>query len=75
MRTTLNLEEDAAALARRHARRHKVSLGKAVSDLVRNGALRPLETVDQDGLKVAKLPAGSSVVTSEQVARLLEEIP
>jgi hypothetical protein len=62
-------------MARRHARRHKVSLGKAVSDLVRKGAQRPLETVERDGLKVAKLPAGSSVVTSEQVARLFEEIP
>jgi hypothetical protein len=75
MRTTLNLENDAAEMARRHARRHKVSLGKAVSDLVRKGAQRPLETEDRDGFQVAKLPTGSPVITSEQVAKLLEEIP
>ena len=75
MRTTLNLEEDAADMARRHARRHKLSLGRAVSDLVRRGAQRPLETVVRGGLKVAKLPEGSPAVTSERVSRLLEELP
>jgi len=63
------------ALARRHARRHRVSLGKAVSELIRKGARRHLETVDQSGLKVARLPDGSPVVTSEQVAKLLDEMP
>ena len=75
MRTTLNLEDDAAAMARRHARRHKVSLGKAVSDLVRKGAQAKLETSDRGGLKVVKLPAASSIATSERIASLLEEIP
>ena len=75
MRTTLTLEDDAAEMARRHARRRRISLGKAVSDLIRKGVGRPLATVDQNGLKVVRLSEGSPAVTSEQVAKLLDELP
>ena len=75
MRTTLRLEEDALEMARCHARRLRITLGKAVSDLVRKGARRPLETVDRSGLKVARLPEDSPTVVSEQVAKMLDEIP
>ncbi len=75
MRTTMTLEDDAAEMARGHARRHGISLGKAVSDLIRKGAARPLVTVDRNGMKVVRLPEGSPTVTSEQVAKLLDEQP
>jgi hypothetical protein len=75
MRTTLTLEDDAAEMARRHALRRRISLGKAVSDLIRKGVRRPLVTVDRNGLKVARLSEGSPAVTSEQVAKLLDELP
>ena len=75
MRTTLTLEDDAAEMAHRHARRRRISLGKAVSDLIRKGVRRPLATVDRNGLKVARLSEGSPAVTSEQVAKLLDELP
>ena len=75
MRTTLRLEEDVLEMARCHARRHRITLGKAISDLARKGARRPLETADRSGLKVARLPEDSPAVVSEQVAKMLDEIP
>ena len=39
MRTTLNLEDDALLVAKRVAQRERLSLGEAVSRLVRAGAL------------------------------------
>ncbi len=38
MRTTLNLAEDAALAARNVAQRERISLGEAVSQLIRRGA-------------------------------------
>lgn len=75
MRTTLNIDDDAIEMAKGHARRRKVSLGEAISELVRRGAERRLEIVDRNGLKVARLPARSPVVTSERVRELLDELP
>ena len=42
MRTTLNLEEDALIAAQTLARRRKLSLGQAVSELVRRGSAVPV---------------------------------
>ena len=75
MRTTLSIEDDALELARVLARRRRVSLGKAVSELLRRGARQPLVTTERNGLRVVQLPEGSPAVTSEAVAELLEEIP
>jgi hypothetical protein len=75
MRTTLSLEDDAIEMARRHARRHGISLGKAISDLVKKGAQRPLLTLERNGFKVARLPEGSLPVRSDQVEKLLEDLP
>lgn len=75
MRTTLTLEDDVIEMARRHARRRRITLGKAVSDLIRKGVRRPLVTVEGNGLKVARLAEGSPAIKSEQVVKLLDELP
>ena len=75
MRTTLTLEDDALQIARALARRRRVTLGRAVSDLVRRGARQMLATETRQGLEVVKLPAGSPPVTSARVAELLDELP
>jgi hypothetical protein len=75
MRTTLTLEDDALELAKALARRRRLTLGKAVSELVRRGARQELATETRHGLEVVKLPAGSVPVTSARVAQLLEELP
>ena len=75
MRTTINLEDEVLRLARDHARRRQITLGEAVSELVRRGAQQPLATVEVNGLKVARVAADSPVVTSKRVRELLDEFP
>lgn len=75
MRTTLTLDDDALALARELARRRGLSLGKALSELVRRGASVTFPVVLREGLAVVQLPADSPVVTSEDVQRLADEMP
>ena len=74
-RTTLQLEDDAMKLAKSHAERHRLTLGQAVSELVRQAADRPLVTEDRSGLRVLRLSRRSPRVTSELVDRLREDLP
>jgi hypothetical protein len=74
-RTTLLLEDDALKVARAHAARHGLTIGEAVSDLVRKAADRPLVTDDRNGLKVVRLGRRSPRVTTAQVDELREELP
>jgi hypothetical protein len=72
-RTTLQLTPAAMKLAKAHAKRLQITLGEAVSDLVRKGADRPLVTIERDGLHIPVLPPDSPPVTNELIKRLLEE--
>jgi len=74
-RTTLKLEDDAIKVAKAHAARHRLTLGQAVSELVRQGAERPLVTEDRSGLRVVRLNRRSPKVTTELVERLREDLP
>ena len=74
-RTTLHLEDDALVVAKQHAARHHLTLGKAVSELVRQAAERPLVTEARNGLQVIRLSDRSPKVTRAQVDRLREDIP
>jgi hypothetical protein len=61
--------------AKAHARRHRLTLGQAVSELVKQGAQRPLVTFERNGLRVVRLSPGSPKVTAALVDKLLEEWP
>jgi hypothetical protein len=74
-RTTLQLEDEAIALARAHAVRHRITLGEAVSTLVKQGATRPVVTIERNGLRVVRLDQPSPTVTAATVDRLLDELP
>jgi hypothetical protein len=74
-RTTLFLEDDAAEVAKAHAARHQMTLGEAVSELVRQAAERPLLTEGRNGLQVVRLPRRSPKITTELIDRLGEELP
>jgi hypothetical protein len=74
-RTTLQLEEDAMKLAKAHAERHRLTLGQAVSDLVRKAAERPLVTEERSGLRVLRLNGRSPKVTTARVDQLHEDLP
>ena len=62
-------------VARAHAARHRMTLGQAVSELVRQAADRPLVTDDRSGLRVLRLGRRSPRVTARVVDRLREELP
>jgi len=74
-RTTLQLEPDAIAVARAHAERHRLTLGQAVSDLVRRAAERPLVTDERNGFRVVRLPRRSPKVKAAQIEQLRDELP
>jgi len=73
MRTTLTLSTDALELARKLAQRKRVSLGAAVSELIKRGGERPVPTMERQGLMVVRLPKGSARVTAAAVAEFLED--
>jgi hypothetical protein len=74
-RTTLQLEDDAMKVAKAHAERHRLTLGQAVSELVRKAAERPLVTEERNGLRVLRLGHGSPKVTAKRVDQLREDLP
>jgi hypothetical protein len=61
-------------VAKSHAARHRLTLGQAVSELVRQGAERPLMTEDRTGLRVVRLSRRSPKVTTELVKRLRDDL-
>lgn len=52
-----------------------MTLGEAVSELVRQAAERPLLTEDRNGLHVVRLPRRSPKITTELIDRLREDLP
>ena len=75
MRTTLNLADDALLAAKQVAARERVSLGEAVSQLVRAGvSARPAPKTRLLPLRgrYALLPQRDEIVTPEHVRELME---
>ena len=74
-RTTLQLEEDVMRIAKAHAERHRLTLGQAVSDLLRKAAERPLVTEERSGLHVLRLNRRSPKITAARVDELRQDLP
>jgi len=77
MRTTLNLAEDAFIAARNVAQREGISLGEAVSELVRRGAAAPSLVARERSApylrgRFALLPARDELITPQHVRELME---
>ena len=62
-------------MAREYAARHHLTLGEAMSDLVRRAVERPLVTDLKSGLTVVRLPERSPRVTSARVAKVATKPP
>jgi len=62
-------------MAREYAARHHLTLGDAISELVRRATEQPLVTDMKSGLTVVRLPERSPRVTSERVAKVADEWP
>ncbi len=73
MRTTLTLDDDILELAGHQAKLRGVSLGRAVSDLLRRGLNASTPAQHKDGLVVFQLPADSPKVTTDDVRRIESE--
>ena len=76
MRTTLTLTDDAFLYAKQTAARERVSLGEAVSRLVRAGARSGpagQATAPLKG-KYSLLPARGEVITSAHVRSIMDEL-
>jgi hypothetical protein len=73
MRTTLALEDDAVREIHAYAKRRRLSLGKAASELVRRGARYQLGIREVNGLSVFDTPDDFPIITSERVRELLDE--
>lgn len=74
-RTTLTIEDDALKVAKVHASRHRMSLGEAVSELVRQAVDRPLVTNSRNGFQVVRLSRRSPKVTAALVDKLSDDLP
>ena len=74
-RTTLTLEDDAMRIASAHAQRHRLTLGRAVSDLVTKAAEQPLVTEDRSGLRVLRLRRRSPTIAAARVDDLRDDLP
>ena len=74
MRTTINLDDDVIEMAKLYSKGRSVSLGKAISELVRQATSPPLQTRLENGFHVVVLPPGSPTITSEHVKRLQDEL-
>jgi hypothetical protein len=74
MRTTLALDDDAFLFAQQMARREKLSLGSAVSVLIRRAHHAPLLDAPAVTGKYSLYPKRpGEVVTSEDIYRLLDQ--
>ena len=62
-------------VAKAHAERHRITLGQAVSELVRKAAERPLVTEERGGLRVLRLNRRSPKVTAAKVDELRDDVP
>jgi len=74
-RTTLQLQDDALSAAKAYGARHRLTLGEAVSEMVRKAAERPLALEERNGFRVLRLDRRSPRVTAAVIERLRDEVP
>ena len=74
MRTTLNLDNDVLEIVRGYAASHSLTLGEAVSDLIRRALRPPMRTRKVNGIQVVDLPPDSPRITSRRVKELMDEL-
>jgi hypothetical protein len=72
MRTTLDLDEDILQLAKHLARERNESIGRVVSELVRQGLKPSVPTNSISGIPTLAPKHGARPVTAEAVRELLE---
>jgi len=74
MRTTLSLDDDLIPQVKTYAVSRDITVGKAVSELVRRGLHASIRTRVVNGFHVIELPAGSPPLTIEHIRKIEEEL-
>ena len=74
MRTTLSLDDDLIPRVKTYAESRDITVGKAVSELVRRGLHASIRTRVVNGFHVIELPAGSPPLTIEHIRKIEEEL-
>jgi len=75
MRTTLDLEEDVLLAAKEIARQRGVTVGKVMSELVRQALLQKVAGATRDDLPIFPIQPDARIVTLELVNKLRNETP
>ncbi len=75
MRTTVDLEDDVLRAAKELARQQGVTVGKIVSDLVRQALTRRPVAATRQGIPLFPVQPNAGVITPELVNELLDEAP
>lgn len=75
MRTTLDIDEDVLLAAKDLARRRRSSLGRALSDLARQGLTRTEPAGVRNGIPLFPVQPDAAIVTKELVNRLRDAAP
>ena len=74
MRTTLEIEDDVLEVAKDYAKHQCLSLGKAVSHLIRKGIQPTVNSeVVRNGIRIVQRIPGSTAVTLDIVNKLRDE--
>ena len=73
MRTTISLDDDTLQAAKSLARARSISLGSAISELIRKGLREDRVVADEDGFPVFAVSPGSRPITLEDVKKLEDE--
>jgi hypothetical protein len=73
MRTTIAIDDDLLRVVRSLARARGVSLGDAISDLVRKGLRREAATDTKDGFPMFGVSPDARPITLDDVKRLEDE--
>lgn len=73
MRVTINLDEDALKYVDQFTQERPMSRGRAASELIRRGYMRPLVTHEVNGLHVVTISPGSPMIDPDRARRLEEE--
>lgn len=73
MRTTLDIEDDVLLAAREIARQRGLSMGKVVSNLIRQALTRKTDSTTRHGVPLFPVRQDAGVVTLELVNQLRDE--
>ncbi|HZD33039.1 MAG TPA: hypothetical protein VE779_15420 [Candidatus Angelobacter sp.] len=73
MRTTINLDDEAAEIAAQYARSRELSLSKAVSELIVRGTRRSSRIQYLDGLPVFDLSPSDEPLPLDDIKAMAED--